>query len=348
VHTSALSLSVCVSLLSPWEGMAGNDEIRHSLIGAEEDGADGGHKPNPIFYHDGKLVDGGEGELAAEGDEREYPAEMDCPITQALMLDPVTGSDGHTYERSAIQYWFDTGHNRSPVTNQVLDSQNLYANHALRKMIQYRRLELGKELMALCSETAIDEDRVLILIEQGAELNGRDRHGNTPVILCSLAGHIRLVEAMVTKGADMLKTNDAGESAITAARNGVASGRNRAALIQIVEEETEIQRKKIEEANNDRIERRRRREEQSSDGTIGDEEVDHRVAEERLFPNNIGNWRIDRGRGYFPSLFALQFQKMTTGENDGRQPITHIQQQYRLSRAVYALGFLLFACLIFF
>ena len=106
--------------------------------------------------------------------------------------------------------------------------------------------------------------------------------------------------------------------------------------------------KKIEEANNDRIERRRRREEQSSDGTIGDEEVDHRVAEERLFPNNIGNWRIDRGRGYFPSLFALQFQKMTTGENDGRQPITHIQQQYRLSRAVYALGFLLFACLIFF
>ena len=68
----------------------------------------------PLVGQSGSLVNSG----ILDGNE--YPTEMDCPITQSLMLDPVTASDGHTYERSAIQYWFDTGHNRSPVTNETV------------------------------------------------------------------------------------------------------------------------------------------------------------------------------------------------------------------------------------
>ena len=29
-----------------------------------------------------------------------------CPITQDIMTDPVITSDGHTYEREAIEHWY--------------------------------------------------------------------------------------------------------------------------------------------------------------------------------------------------------------------------------------------------
>ena len=31
-----------------------------------------------------------------------------CPITQEVMTDPVLTSDGHTYERDAIEHWYVT------------------------------------------------------------------------------------------------------------------------------------------------------------------------------------------------------------------------------------------------
>lgn len=35
-----------------------------------------------------------------------------CPITQTMYIDPVVAADGHTYEKSAIQKWFDSGKKR--------------------------------------------------------------------------------------------------------------------------------------------------------------------------------------------------------------------------------------------
>jgi Mg-chelatase subunit ChlD len=59
-----------------------------------------------------------------------------CPITQEVMTDPVIGSDGITYERSAIAAWFAAGHSTSPLTRQPMVSQSLVPNIALRSMIQ--------------------------------------------------------------------------------------------------------------------------------------------------------------------------------------------------------------------
>jgi len=59
-----------------------------------------------------------------------------CPITQEVMADPVIGSDGITYERSAIEAWFAAGHRTSPLTRQPMVSQSLVPNIALRSMIQ--------------------------------------------------------------------------------------------------------------------------------------------------------------------------------------------------------------------
>ena len=45
--------------------------------------------------------------VAAPGSVRRAlpPAEYLCPITQDVMVDPVSTCDGHTYERAAIERW---------------------------------------------------------------------------------------------------------------------------------------------------------------------------------------------------------------------------------------------------
>lgn len=63
------------------------------------------------------------------------PDEYLCPITQSVMVDPVLGSDGRTYERSAITEWLRT-HNTSPITREVMTAASLKPNYALRSLIE--------------------------------------------------------------------------------------------------------------------------------------------------------------------------------------------------------------------
>ena len=65
---------------------------------------------------------------------REPPNEYLCPITMMLMKEPVLLSDGFTYEKSAIENWLK-GHNKSPMTNGVLESTVLTPNRQLKKLI---------------------------------------------------------------------------------------------------------------------------------------------------------------------------------------------------------------------
>ncbi len=89
-------------------------------------------------------------ELVA-GSELEIPEEYYCPITREVMEDPVIASDGHSYERSAIEDWLSgtnrtspltiedwlSGRNRtSPLTGARLQDIDLRANITLRKLIE--------------------------------------------------------------------------------------------------------------------------------------------------------------------------------------------------------------------
>mmetsp|Transcript_4041 Transcript_4041/g.8569 ORF Transcript_4041/g.8569 Transcript_4041/m.8569 type:complete len:669 (+) Transcript_4041:101-2107(+) len=58
------------------------------------------------------------------------PGMPNCPITGLPMIDPVVAADGHTYERHAIQRWFQTS-NRSPLTGAVLAHLELVPNYSL-------------------------------------------------------------------------------------------------------------------------------------------------------------------------------------------------------------------------
>jgi hypothetical protein len=62
------------------------------------------------------------------------PNEFLCPITAEIMRDPVIGTDGHTYERSAITAWL--GSNAiSPITRASMTVAGLTPNIAVRSQI---------------------------------------------------------------------------------------------------------------------------------------------------------------------------------------------------------------------
>ena len=63
-----------------------------------------------------------------------------CPISLALMRDPVVAADGHTYERCQIESWIQRAQRngeeiRSPVTNEALAYAMLAPNHSMRSLI---------------------------------------------------------------------------------------------------------------------------------------------------------------------------------------------------------------------
>ncbi|XP_065166675.1 WD repeat, SAM and U-box domain-containing protein 1-like isoform X3 [Atheta coriaria] len=65
----------------------------------------------------------------------EIPDEYICPITQEIMREPVTISDGFTYEKQAITEWFMSGKYTSPMTNLTLENTDYQLNRDLRDEI---------------------------------------------------------------------------------------------------------------------------------------------------------------------------------------------------------------------
>ncbi|XP_067052699.1 deleted in malignant brain tumors 1 protein-like isoform X2 [Acropora muricata] len=77
--------------------------------------------------------------IAADADpeqefDGEVPLEFLCPITNKIMKDPVTASDGYDYERQAIRRWFRRKRT-SPVSNEELTDLTFRANGELRNRI---------------------------------------------------------------------------------------------------------------------------------------------------------------------------------------------------------------------
>ncbi|XP_057962639.1 U-box domain-containing protein 8 [Malania oleifera] len=66
----------------------------------------------------------------------ELPDDFRCPISLEVMSDPVILSSGHTFDRSSIQRWLDSGHRTCPITKLPLpEHPSLIPNHALRSLI---------------------------------------------------------------------------------------------------------------------------------------------------------------------------------------------------------------------
>ena len=73
------------------------------------------------------------GKRARKRARAHVPPQFLCPILQDVMEDPVVAMDGHTYERAAIETWFQTS-DRSPMTNLAIPPV-LVPNIAMRQQI---------------------------------------------------------------------------------------------------------------------------------------------------------------------------------------------------------------------
>lgn len=64
------------------------------------------------------------------------PHEFCCPITLDIMEDPVSMLDGRSYERAAIQKWYDGGHRTCPMNPScTLENPEKHGTHQLLKQL---------------------------------------------------------------------------------------------------------------------------------------------------------------------------------------------------------------------
>ena len=68
-------------------------------------------------------------------DSANAPKAFLCPILHEVMIDPVLAADGHTYERAAIDRWFQKS-SVSPMTGQRVKSRDVLPNFTIKSMIQ--------------------------------------------------------------------------------------------------------------------------------------------------------------------------------------------------------------------
>lgn len=78
-----------------------------------------------------------------------------CPISRTALREPVVAADGHTYERHAIEAWIrqDSPAQRSPMTNEPLESPRLVANVFAKQVVDCLR-ECGGEFAPEASPIA--------------------------------------------------------------------------------------------------------------------------------------------------------------------------------------------------
>jgi hypothetical protein len=99
------------------------------------------------------IVVNGQALNLSSGDLTTYLGSLEkiftCPISLEIMNDPVICSDGQTYDRKAIEEWFELGHNTSPITNVRLANRNLMPNYPLKQAIDaYKVLRNAKKVGA--------------------------------------------------------------------------------------------------------------------------------------------------------------------------------------------------------
>ena len=100
-------------------------------------------------------------------------AELVCPITFSLPVNPVTAEDGNVYERSAIEEWLEQQH-KSPVTNLAMGTKLLPAlqvKNMIRTMVALGALT-GDKVDAWKLKREEEEEEVAEMLREAEAGNG--------------------------------------------------------------------------------------------------------------------------------------------------------------------------------
>ena len=76
-----------------------------------------------------------------------------CPLSKKKLTDPVVAADGYTYEKSAIEDYFNSGKTVSPITGNELTDKTLIPNKTLRSLILNNSISKLEELQQKYLET---------------------------------------------------------------------------------------------------------------------------------------------------------------------------------------------------
>jgi hypothetical protein len=104
--------------------------------GAAENSGKSAPKSEPIVNINTSIIE-----------PQEIPEHFLCPITYEVLIDPVIASDGHTYERKAIEGWF-TKNDTSPNTGLALANKDLLPNYVVKGMLDAFKKEQDKSFLA--------------------------------------------------------------------------------------------------------------------------------------------------------------------------------------------------------
>ena len=148
----------------------------------------------------------------------EEPHELRCPISQTMFRDPVmVCASGHTYERQAIQKWFQT-HDTDPMTRKYINDKAITTNWAIRKSVE-RWLEDNPELMpdgwdsrAMLLQQHTQPDIVslakkgdvegmTLALHKGAAVDAKDKYGETALHIAALFGRESIAKLLLKAGA---------------------------------------------------------------------------------------------------------------------------------------------------
>jgi hypothetical protein len=125
------------------------------------------------------------------------PEDYSCPITHQLMVDPVLASDGHTYEREAINKWLEKN-NTSPMNNTVLQHKylapNLFAKTIIEQFLNANNVCTVEKFWEVIKERNVEELKKINFLERHLESKN---DGLTA--LHYIAGYVRNIGEPIVK-----------------------------------------------------------------------------------------------------------------------------------------------------
>lgn len=87
-----------------------------------------------------------------------------CPIEKVVMVEPVSLCTGITYERRAIENWFDSGHTKDPETGEDLEDLSFRLNAGIKASIQEWRelnyclkIRSSKLMLQASNQSSVEE-----------------------------------------------------------------------------------------------------------------------------------------------------------------------------------------------
>ena len=143
-----------------------------------------------LMSRDGSIDGSSNDELQENSDEEEAAIDTSrfyCPITKELMVDPVKATDGHSYERAAyIDLWDDHGQTiqslekrMSPVTGDVLESDETRPHHKLRKEIAAWKATEEQRAAKKKDKAASIKERTKKLRQESTDMSSFDAQNTT-------------------------------------------------------------------------------------------------------------------------------------------------------------------------